>query len=54
MKEKKYKPIYPTQAEQSQRLQKVGTVDSNASCGVCKQNFPDRGALEIHMQSHMP
>ena len=50
MKENKDKPISPTQVEQSQRLQKVGTINGNASCDVCKQDFPDRGALEIHMQ----
>ena len=49
MKENKDKPISPTQAEQSQRLQKVGTVDGNASCDVCEQDFLGRGALEIHM-----
>ena len=54
MKENKDKPIFPTQAEQSQRLQKVDTVDGKASCDFCKQDFPDRGALEIHMQLHVP
>ena len=54
MKENKDKPISPTQGEQSQRLQKVDTVNGNASCDVCKQNFPDRGTLENHMKLHMP
>ena len=54
MKENKDKPISSAQAERSQRLQKLCTVDGNASCDVCKQDFPDRGSLEIHMQSHLP
>ena len=54
VKENRDKPISPSQPEQSERLPKVGTVDDNTSCDICKQNFPDRGTLEIHMQSHMP
>ena len=59
-KENNVKPISPSQAEQSQStcktwgLPKVVTAADNVSCDVCKQKFPDRGALEIHMQSHMP
>ena len=54
VKENKDKPISPAQAERSQRLQRLCTVNCNASCDVCKQDFPDRGSLEIHMQSHVP
>ena len=59
-KENNVKPISPNQAEQSQStcktqgLPKVVTAADNVSCDVCKQNFPDRGTLENHMQSHMP
>ena len=54
MKENKDRSISPAQAEPSQRLQKLHTVNGNASCDVCKQDFKDRGSLEIHMQSHVP
>ena len=41
MKENKDKPISPSQAEQSERLPKVGTVDYNASRDILKQDFPE-------------
>ena len=62
MKENEVQPISPNQTEQSQSkttcktqgLPKLVTATNNISCDVSKQNFPDRGTLKNHMQSHVP
>ena len=62
VKENKVQPILPNQTEQSQSKStcktktsvKLVTATDNVSCDVSKQNFPDRGTLENHMQSHVP
>ena len=33
-------------------LAEVESVNNNVSCHVCKEDFPDRDALKIHMQLH--
>ena len=35
-------------------LAEVEPVDNNVSCHVCKEDFPDRDTLKIHMQLHGP
>ena len=53
--------ISTSPAEQSQSkstckyqgLPEVVTRYDNISSDVCKQEFPSKDALEIHMQSHM-